>query len=116
MVNIVNVPVIIIGGGGCGLTMSCFLSDFGIEHFLFERHQGTSLLPKAHYLNQRTMEILRQHHMVDEIIRQGAPLENFCQVAWATSLGGSEPTDRQLIHKRTCFGGDDGSPKAQMYK
>ena len=28
---------------------------------LVERHATTSNLPKAHYLNQRTMELLRQH-------------------------------------------------------
>lgn len=116
MESIIDVPIIIIGGGGCGLTMSCFLSDFGVEHYLFERHSGTSLLPKAHYLNQRTMEILRQHNMSEEIMKQGAPPENFSYAAWATSLGGSEPWDRQLIHKQACFGGDDVSAKAQMYK
>jgi 2,4-dichlorophenol 6-monooxygenase len=116
MSNIIDVPVIIIGGGGCGLTLSSFLSDYGIDHFLFERHTSTSIMPKAHYLNQRTMEILRQHNIADEIIKQSAPLKNFSQVAWATSLGGSEPVDRQVIHKRACFGGDDGSPKSEMYK
>jgi 2,4-dichlorophenol 6-monooxygenase len=116
MSSIIKVPVIIIGGGGCGLTMSSFLSDYGIDHFLFERHLGTSILPKAHVLSQRTMEILRQHNMADEITKQGAPLKNFSQVAWATSLGGSEPTDGQIIDKKACFGGDDGSAKAEMYK
>lgn len=116
MADVVNVPIIIIGGGGCGLALSSFLSDYGIEHFLFERHQSTSVVPKAHYLNQRTMEIFRQHTMADEIIKQGAPLINFSQVAWATSLGGSEREDRQVIHKRGCFGGDDGSNKANVYK
>jgi 2,4-dichlorophenol 6-monooxygenase len=116
MASIVDVPVIIVGGGGCGLTLSSFLSNYGIDHLLFERHPGTSIMPKAHYLNQRTMEILRQHGMAHDILKQSAPLRNFSQVAWATSLGGSDPIDRQVIHKRACFGGDDGSPTAEMYK
>lgn len=116
MSSIIKVPVIIIGGGGCVLTMSSFLSDYGIDHFLFERHMSTSILPKAHVLNQRTMEILRQHHMADKITRQGAPLKSFSLVAWATSLGGTEPADRQLVHKRGCFGADNGSATAEMYR
>ena len=54
--------------------------------------------------------------MADEINKEGAPLANFSQVAWATSLGGSEKEDRQVIHKRGCFGGEDGSNKANVYK
>jgi 2,4-dichlorophenol 6-monooxygenase len=63
-----EIPVVIIGGGGCGLTLSSFLSNYGIDHVLIERHTGTSVLPKAHYLNQRTMEIFQAHNMVDEIL------------------------------------------------
>ena len=113
---VTDVPIIIIGGGGCGLTCSSFLSDYGIEHILFERHSSTSIMPKAHYLNQRTMEVLRQHKMTKEIDKKGAPLKNFSHVAWATSLGGSDPTDRKLMAKFACFGGDDGSEKVEMYK
>ncbi len=51
----VEVPVLVIGGGGCGLAASIFLSDLGVEHLLIERHPTTSPLPKASYLNQRTM-------------------------------------------------------------
>lgn len=51
------IPVIIIGGGACGLALSNFLSNHGVEHILFERRDNINGLPKAHYLNQRTMEI-----------------------------------------------------------
>ena len=46
-----EVPVLVVGGGGCGLTSSILLSDMGVEHLLVERHESTSILPKAHYLN-----------------------------------------------------------------
>ncbi|KAI9831787.1 MAG: hypothetical protein M1819_004684 [Sarea resinae] len=109
-------PVIIIGGGGCGLSLSSFLSNYGVQHILFERHAGTSILPKAHYLNQRTMETYRTHNMVDEIVEKGAPLKNMSKVAWKTSLGGDGPLDRKVIHKLTSFGGDENSPKAEAYR
>ena len=56
-----EVPVLICGGGGAGLSASIFLSALGVESMLVERHPTTSHLPKAHYLNQRTMEIFREH-------------------------------------------------------
>jgi 2,4-dichlorophenol 6-monooxygenase len=116
MSDITEVPVVIIGGGGCGLTTSSMLSDYGIEHYLFERHESTSQLPKAHYLNQRSMEVLRQHNMHEEIVEKSSPLWNISQVAWASSLGGDGPLDRKVIHKFTSFGGDDGSAKAEAYR
>ncbi|KAK5444178.1 hypothetical protein LTS15_010531 [Exophiala xenobiotica] len=115
MADIVETSVIIVGGGGCGMTLSSMLSDYGIDHFLFERRSGTSKLPKAHYLNQRSMEALRQHGMVDEILEKGAPSRNFSRALWRTSLGGDGPLDRRTIHQLNSFGGDDGSATSQRY-
>jgi 2,4-dichlorophenol 6-monooxygenase len=101
----IDVPVLIIGGGGVGLTSSIFLSNLGVDHLLVERHGDTSVLPKAHYLNQRTMEILRQHGVADAILEVGAPIEKFGKVRWVTSLGGDGPLDRKEIHEVDAFGG-----------
>ncbi|KAH0848104.1 aromatic ring hydroxylase [Fonsecaea pedrosoi] len=116
MARNLDFPVIIVGGGGCGLSMSSFLSDYGIEHILFDRKVVASALPKAHYLNQRTMETFRLHDMHKEIRKRSCPPHLMSQVAWATSLGGNGPLDRKVIHQFPCFGGDDGDLKAQAYK
>ncbi|KAJ5934037.1 FAD binding domain-containing protein [Penicillium verhagenii] len=108
MAEEIEIPVIIVGGGGCGLTLSAFLSNYGVEHVLLEKHTGTSILPKAHYLNQRTMETLRNQDMVEKILQKTCPPRHMSQVAWQTSLGGSGPFDRQVISKFECFGGHDG--------
>lgn len=103
----IETPVLIIGGGGCGLTSSIFLSNLGVDHVLVERHQGTSILPKAHYLNQRTMEVFRQHGIADAVYEVGAPIEKFGQIRWMTSLGGDGPLDRKVIHRMDAFGGGE---------
>jgi 2-polyprenyl-6-methoxyphenol hydroxylase-like FAD-dependent oxidoreductase len=53
----VHVSVFVVGGGPAGLTASLQLSRLGIRSMLVERREGTSDLPKAQHLNQRTMEI-----------------------------------------------------------
>jgi 2,4-dichlorophenol 6-monooxygenase len=105
-----EVPVLIVGGGGCGLTSSLLLSDFGIEHLLIERHSSTSLLPKAHYLNQRTMEIFRQHGVADAIYAVGTPMAQMSKVRWRTSLGGDGPLDGKTFYEIDAFGGGKVAP------
>ncbi len=94
----VNVPVLIVGGGGSGLSASIFLADLGIEHLLVERHGSTSHVPKAHYLNQRTMEIFRAHGLADALYAVGASPADLRLARWWTSLGGDGPLDRREIH------------------
>jgi len=103
--EILEVPVLVVGGGGCGLTASILLSDLGVEHLLVERHAGTSILPKAHYLNQRTMEILRQHGLAERLYAVGTPMANMGKVRWRTTLGGDGPLDARTFHEMDAFGG-----------
>jgi len=51
--------VAIVGGGPVGLLLSKLLSTYGVHHFVIERRKGNRIHPQAHYLNVRTMEILR---------------------------------------------------------
>jgi 2,4-dichlorophenol 6-monooxygenase len=100
-----EVPVLIVGGGGCGLSASVFLSDHGVDHLLVERHAATATIPKAHYLNQRTMEVFRQHGVDGDVVEQAAPLEMFGKLRWMTSLAGQRALDGQFIHEMDAFGG-----------
>ena len=56
----VEIPVLIVGGGPVGLSASLLLSHHGIRSLLVEQHPGTSIYPKARFINTRTMEIYRQ--------------------------------------------------------
>ena len=97
--------VIIVGGGPVGLTASLLLSQLGVAHVLYERHQGTSVYPRAVSLNQRTMEAYRGLGLHDELAAHAAPL--FCHelTAWYTSLAGPTPLHGRLLGSRNAWGG-----------
>jgi 2,4-dichlorophenol 6-monooxygenase len=102
-----RVPVLIVGGGGCGLTASLLLSQLGVEHLLVERHPGTALVPKAHIINPRTLEILDGLGLAETVYRFGAAREHNAAMRWYTSLGGDEPWDRQQLHACDAWSGGE---------
>ena len=103
----VNVPVLIVGGGGCGLSVSIFLADLGVCSLLVERNAATTDHPRAHILNQRSMEIFTRHGLADEIYRQGTPAHLMERITFRTSLGGDGPLDRRLIGNLDGYGGGE---------
>jgi len=54
---VAEVPVLIVGGRPGGLALSLSLRRHGVDHLLVERHPGTAHTPRAHIVNQRTVEI-----------------------------------------------------------
>jgi 2,4-dichlorophenol 6-monooxygenase len=100
-----EVPVLIVGGGGCGLACSVMLSDLGVGSLLVERHPTTALMPKAHIINPRTMEIFHLHGLAKEVCREGAPPERNAAARWYTSLGGEEPWHRRAIYRTDAWSG-----------
>ncbi len=107
----IDVPVLIVGGGGCGLSLSNMLADLGVEFLCIERNPDTTDHPRAHILNQRTLEILRQHGLADAVYDKGTPLELMERIVFMTSLGGDGPLDRRLIGSLDGYGG--GSLRAR---
>ena len=95
--NRIDVPVLIVGGGGAGLTSSMLLSRLGVETLLVSALPTTSVLPKAHVLNQRTMEILTDVGVADQIYRRGTPADQMRYSAYYVGLAGPDPIyGRQL--------------------
>jgi 2,4-dichlorophenol 6-monooxygenase len=88
---VLETPVLIVGGGGAGLTASMLLSQLGVETLLVSAQPTTSVLPKAHVLNQKTMEILADAGVAEEIYARSAPAENMRAMAWYAGLAGTEP-------------------------
>lgn len=102
-----HIDVLVVGGGGCGLSASVMLSDLGIDHLLIERHPGTAIMPKAHVINPRTMEIFDQHGIAADVYREGAPYDHNRAVRFYTSFGGDEQWHRQLLYRTDAWSGGE---------
>ena len=68
--------VIVVGAGPVGLVASLLLSKYHVAHVLVEQLAEPDGHPQAHFINCRSMEILRELNALDQIVRdQSAPLD-----------------------------------------
>jgi putative polyketide hydroxylase len=85
-----EIPVLISGGGPVGLAASLLLSQHGVRSLLVERHPSTALTPKARGINARTMEVFRQCGIDSAIRNAGLAEGRLGLIVWAESLAGEE--------------------------
>lgn len=104
MNDVTKVSVLIVGGGGAGLTASMLLSQLGVESWLVSSLPTTSTLPKAHVLNQRAMEILGDLGLADEVYERGTPLTNMKATAFYAGFAGPSRDHGRLLKKMECWG------------
>src|SRR6266481_1638502 len=86
----VEVPVLIVGAGPAGLALSVALSRYGVGHLLVERHRDTAHTPRAHIINQRTVEIFRHLGISDRFHAVATPQHLMASNLWVTTLAGLE--------------------------
>jgi 2,4-dichlorophenol 6-monooxygenase len=86
----IEVPVLIVGAGPAGLTTSNLLSRYGVRHLLVEKYPGTAHTPRAHIVNQRTVEIFRHMGIEDRLLAVATPNELMANNIWHASLAGPE--------------------------
>lgn len=101
--KVIKTPILIVGGGGAGLTASMLLSTMGIESYLVSALPTTSQLPKAHILNQRAMEIMSDVGIADEIYQRSTPPEAFSHTGIYAGFAGHHLAGRQIA-KLECWG------------
>lgn len=67
-----KVPVLIVGAGAAGLSLSLLLQQQGVASLLIERREDISIYPRARNLNFRTMEIFRGLGLAAEVHAAGS--------------------------------------------
>jgi 2,4-dichlorophenol 6-monooxygenase len=100
----IEVPVLIVGGGGAGLSCSMLLSQLGIPSLLVSALPTTSILPKAHVLNPRTMEILADLGVAEAVYARSTPAEHMAAMGWYAGFAGADADCGRLIAKLETWG------------
>ena len=88
MDDLIEVPVLIVGGGPVGLSLAMDLGWRGIACQLLERGDGTISHPKMGAMNTRTMEYCRRWGIVDRVHKGGFPDDYGLNITFCTSVTG----------------------------
>ncbi|MEY4174107.1 MAG: hypothetical protein RI900_1272 [Actinomycetota bacterium] len=100
-----SVEVLIVGGGGAGLTASMLLARLGVDTLLVSAQATTSLQPKAHVLNQRAMEIMKDCGADADIYAIGTPPAQMSHTAYYAGFAGHPDAGRVLFKQESWGGG-----------
>ncbi|MFE6526579.1 FAD-dependent oxidoreductase [Streptomyces sp. NPDC057794] len=90
MSTAVETDVLIVGSGPAGAAAALALSTYGVPHIVVTRYARLADTPRAHITNQRTMEVLRDLGVEQEVVAQATPQHLMGNTTFCTSLAGEE--------------------------
>src|SRR6516165_7843640 len=94
-----SIPVLIVGAGGAGLSLSLLLQQQGIASALVERRPDVSWYPRARNLNFRTLEVFRGLGLEADVIAAGAHVSRTWRKERLASHGQEGfPSLEQFLH------------------
>ncbi|MBY4571748.1 2,4-dichlorophenol 6-monooxygenase [Gordonia sihwensis] len=88
--RVVETDVLVVGAGPSGLTAAAFLAMHGVDAVTVTKYPRTANTPRAHITNQRTMEVMRDLGIEDQVRSVSVPNELMADNVWATSMAGKE--------------------------
>ncbi|GAA3355256.1 hypothetical protein GCM10017744_017080 [Streptomyces antimycoticus] len=69
----VETDVLVVGSGPAGAATALALSTYGVPNVMVTRYGSLADTPRAHITNQRTMEVLRDLGVEDQVTAQATP-------------------------------------------
>ncbi|MCE7046334.1 FAD-dependent oxidoreductase [Streptomyces purpurascens] len=88
--TVVETDVLIVGSGPAGASAALALSTYGVPNLVVTRYASLADTPRAHITNQRTMEVLRDLGVEQEVVAQATPQHLMGNTTFCTSLAGEE--------------------------
>ncbi|SLN71231.1 2,4-dichlorophenol 6-monooxygenase [Roseivivax jejudonensis] len=82
--------VLVIGTGPAGAAAAALLAEQGVACMVVNKYGWTAPTPRAHITNQRTMEVLRDLGVEDEVIAKATPNDLMGENTICASLAGEE--------------------------
>ncbi|MBA4863165.1 FAD-dependent monooxygenase [Streptomyces sp. PSKA54] len=86
----VETDVLIVGSGPAGATAALALSTYGVPNIIVTRYASLADTPRAHITNQRTMEVLRDLGVEDQVVAKATPQHLMGNTVFCTSIAGEE--------------------------
>ncbi|MFB8177195.1 FAD-dependent oxidoreductase [Streptomyces sp. NPDC055966] len=90
MPTVVETDVLIVGSGPAGASAALALSTYGVPNLVVTRCASLADTPRAHITNQRTMEVLRDLGVEQDVIARATPQHLMGDTTFCTSLAGEE--------------------------
>lgn len=82
--------VVVVGTGPAGSSAAALLGRLGVKTLLVNKYGWTAPTPRAHITNQRTMEVLRDLRMEEDVLRYAVPNDLMGENTICASLAGEE--------------------------
>nr|WP_221378576.1 FAD-dependent monooxygenase [Actinoplanes polyasparticus] len=86
----VETDVLIVGSGPAGGAAALLLSTYGVPNMVVTKYGRLSDTPRAHITNQRTMEVLRDAGIEDQVVALATPQHLMGDTTFCSSLAGEE--------------------------
>ncbi|MQA11027.1 MAG: FAD-binding protein [Pseudonocardiaceae bacterium] len=88
--DLVRTDVLIVGSGPAGAAAALALATYGVSNMVVTKYSRLADTPRAHITNQRTMEVLRDLGVEDEVVAKATPQELMGNTVFCTSIAGEE--------------------------
>ncbi len=88
--SMIETDVLVIGSGPAGSSAAALLAMYGVRTLMITKWNWTCRTPRAHITNQRTMEVLRDLGVEQQVMAEAAPQHIMGNNVFCTSLAGEE--------------------------
>ncbi|GFJ82785.1 hypothetical protein Phou_069650 [Phytohabitans houttuyneae] len=86
----VETDVLVVGSGPAGGAAALLLSTYGVANIVVTKYGRLADTPRAHITNQRTMEVLRDAGVEDQVVARATPQHLMGDTTFCSSLAGEE--------------------------